>query len=154
MTEPNKQPRLPQKFVPLGLKQYLRYEKLGESIDTSYLLDSEGVLMIKGGTRQSFANDFDQARRIVQLFLQTDHMTNFATKETKKMLHRNRDQLISTLPATRVWLFVKFWRTISEQESPITRNPFEQPMDSEGGEDVFADGSWRCLTPRYLSHTY
>lgn len=69
-------------------------------------------------------------------------MTDLATIETKKMLHRNRDQLISTLPARRVWLFVKYWRLISEQESSITTNPFDKPLDSKGGEDAFADGSW------------
>lgn len=102
----------------------------------------EGLLTITGGTRRSLAYDFDQARRIVKLFIKTDSMIRFATFETTRAVHRNREQLISTLPARRVWLFVKHLRTLSKQDPATAVRPFEMPIDCDGVEDAFADGSW------------
>lgn len=100
------------------------------------------MLTIKGGTRRSLANDLNQARRIVRLFIKTDSMTRWVTFETKKILHHNREQLISTLPARRVWLFVKHLRTLSKQDFATTIRPFDKSIDGDGVEHAFADGSW------------
>lgn len=62
------------------------------------------------------------------------------SEESRRIIHRNRADLIFTLDPKRVWLFVKQLRDLGKR-SPLTKKYRSGESASvDGIEDVFANG--------------
>ncbi|KAM0797655.1 hypothetical protein BDR22DRAFT_810083 [Usnea florida] len=115
-------------FMPQMTKeQEAPYKKLG------------GILIadVKGGTTASLLEDFVQANRIVRLITGVDSLIRNSSNKVKHIVRQNRERLIATLPARRVWLSIKRLRHMVYTGTESETMSFDY---HEGKEDAIANG--------------
>lgn len=109
------------------------------------------VAELEGGTPATYLADVIQAKRIVRLITKVDFSIRENSAEVKDVVLRNREDLIATLPSTRVWLAIKHLRHLVEEDINSPTLSFEI---TGGKEDAIAGGKprvyllKRCHTDR------
>ena len=88
---------------------------------------------MEGGQLKHFPNDKDQARRMFDLVTKVDVAIKYLPETTKSEIRLQRQELLLTLPARRVWMLLKTMRNIRQPDKP----------QAEGAEDIVANGTFR-----------
>ena len=88
------------------------------------------LFTLQGGSLESLPKDMEQAKKMVNLVIKVDVWIKHLSAGAKNEVRLNRQELLITLPARRVWFFLKQIRNISRSNNP----------QLDGPEDVIAAG--------------
>lgn len=92
---------------------------------------------LTGGNQSTIMQDLEQTSRIMRLLAITDRIIKTSEFELKSVIRKQREDLIFSLPAQRVWLFVKHMRTFGQQAWKSTG---AKQLGVEGTEDTLVEG--------------